>query len=80
MEEYGVDIMVMQADKARKGNNVLVYGSKRTEDFLEAHEDLEWEYSCFMNGIINFFQFYQLEINNPKGRNVWRDMYYLHKL
>ena len=41
MEEYGVDIMVLQADKARNGNNVLVYGSKRTEDFLEAHEDLE---------------------------------------
>ena len=50
MEGYGSDIFIMEVNKAKRGNNVTCYGSRRAEDFLEAHGDLEWEFSCFMNG------------------------------
>lgn len=50
MEDYGVDVLVLEVYKAKRGNDVTAYGTKRAEEFLDAHEDLEWEFSCFMNG------------------------------
>ena len=50
MEDYGVDMLVLEADKERRGKDVLGYGTAKAGDFLECHDELEWEFSCFMNG------------------------------
>ena len=54
MESYGVDLLVLEADKKRTGKNITAYGSVKAYDFYESHDDLEWEYSCFMNGEFKF--------------------------
>ncbi|XP_066933507.1 uncharacterized protein [Clytia hemisphaerica] len=51
MESYGVDLLVLEADKERRGKNITAYGSEKAYDFWDNHDDLEWEFSCFMNGV-----------------------------
>ena len=44
MEDLGVDVLVLEAHKAKKGNDVTAYGTKRAEEF--------WTHMKIWNGNI----------------------------
>ena len=50
MKSYGLEMLVMDIDWSRTGNETVVYGTDKGVAFVEAIPDLEWNFASYTSG------------------------------